>query len=87
MTFDLAKQFSSNNIYLNTATVGLPCKATLDVMQQDLTNWQNGELNVPEYDAIINQCRGLFASLIHAPTEWVAVGNQLPALELISSSR
>jgi len=87
MNFDLASQFSPNNIYLNTATVGLPCQATVEAMRQDIALWQSGELNVPEYDATIDRCRALFANLIETPAEWIAIGNQVaPFITLLAQS-
>lgn len=87
MNFDHSSQFSPQNIYLNTATVGLPCKATIVAMQQDMTRWQCGELDVPAYDEVIRQCRTLFARLIQVPTDWVAIGHQVaPFITLLAQS-
>ena len=87
MPFDLSSQFSPYNLYLNTATVGLPCKATLDAMQADMAHWQQGELDVPQYDEVIARCRTLFGRLIQAPADWVAIGHQVaPFMTMLAQS-
>lgn len=87
MTLDVAAHFSPQGIYLNTATVGLPCQETLEAMQQDTLQWQQGKLDVPGYDALIDRCRKLFGQLIHVPADWVSIGNQVaPFVTLLAQS-
>lgn len=87
MTIDCASQFSAKSTYLNTATVGLPCRATLEAMQQDIARWQYGEMNVPEYDAVINRCRELFAGLIYTSADCISIGHQVaPFITLLAQS-
>lgn len=85
--FDPTRHFSPQNTYLNTATVGLPCNATLSAMQEDITNWQSGKLDPLIYDGIIARCRELFAGLLGVSADWVAVGNQVsPFVSLLAQS-
>lgn len=85
--FNPAEHFSPQNTYLNTATVGLPCHASLTAMQQDITNWQHGELDPLRYDTLITRCRALFAGLLGVSADWVAVGNQVsPFVGLLAQS-
>ncbi len=87
MTINCANQFSPKKIYLNTATVGLPCHATVDAMQHDIAHWQFGELNVPAYDEVIKRCRDLFAGLIHTSPDCISIGHQVaPFMTLLAQS-
>ncbi len=76
MLGSLSEEFSCKQIYLNTATVGLACKSSIEAMQTDMKVWADGKLNPTEYDAIVNRCRELFAGLVGAGNDEVAIANQ-----------
>ncbi len=83
----LSDQFSQTNVYLNSATMGLPCKATVKTMQDDLESWQDGSLNPVKYDEMITRCREIFARLAGVAVEQVVVGNQVsPLVGMLAAS-
>ncbi|WP_196140897.1 aminotransferase class V-fold PLP-dependent enzyme [Aliikangiella sp. G2MR2-5] len=73
----LSSQFQCSDVYLNSATVGLACNGSIEAMQADLQKWASGKVNPFEYDAIVNRCRELFASLVGAETGEVLIANQV----------
>ena len=73
----LSTQFDCDQIYLNSATVGLACNGSIEAMQADLLDWANGNLNPIEYDDTIDRCRELFASLVGASSNEVSIANQV----------
>lgn len=76
MIKSLSSQFSCDQVYLNSATVGLACKGSIEAMQADMQNWAGGTVNSLEYDAIVHRCRELFASLVDAKSDEISIANQ-----------
>ena len=72
----LSSDFLCDGVYLNSATVGLACNESVKAMQADIQKWANGKVNSYEYDAIVNRCRSLFATLVEAKSDEVLIANQ-----------
>lgn len=84
---DVRARFSPSGVYLDTPTVGLPSGSTLRAMQEDLERWAAGTLQPLGYDEVVSRCRSLWAGLVGAAPEWVAVGNQVsPLIGLVAAS-
>ena len=66
--------------YLNTASLGLPPKITVDAMSAALTEWQAGAATAPGYDRYVEEARASFAAMVAVPPSRVAVGAQVSAL-------
>ena len=49
-------------------------------LQSGIADWQAGRAEPPDYDEDVATARRLFARLVSAPVEWVAVGSQVSAL-------
>jgi len=77
---DIRSQFPGAKGYFNTASLGLPPKATVTALQDGIADWQAGRAEPPDYDEDVATARRLFAGLVSAPVEWVAVGSQVSAL-------
>lgn len=68
------------SIYLDTATYGLPPRPTLRALEEALEGWRDGSAHwIRDWDRLAEDCRALFAALIHARTEEVAL---MPAVSV-----
>lgn len=76
MVEPLSSQFSCKQTYLNSATAGLACDASVEAMRTDLSRWADGQLDPIEYDHVVNRCRELFASFVGASSDEVSIANQ-----------
>ncbi len=62
-----ADEFEPEGTYLNSATMGLPPRATLAALAVALEQWRRGTAHAPGYDAVIAAAREAFARLVHVP--------------------
>ena len=82
-----AAEFEPSGTYLNSATMGLPPRATLAALTDALEQWRRGTANAPGYDAVINRARATWAQMVHVPVENVAIGSQVsPLVGLVASA-
>ncbi|MEN8235246.1 MAG: aminotransferase class V-fold PLP-dependent enzyme [Actinomycetota bacterium] len=77
---DIRGRFPGAAGYFNTASLGLPSRGTVAALQGALAEWQAGRAQPPDYDEDVATARRLFAGLVSAPVEWVAIGSQVSAL-------
>ena len=75
-----ADDFPGARGYLDTATLGLPCPATLDELQRTLTDWQAGTARPAAYDEHVRRSREAFARMAGIPTACVAAAGQVSSL-------
>ena len=75
-----AAEFEPRGTYLNSATMGLPPRATLDALAAAIEEWRVGVAHAPGYDAVIASARASFARMVHVPASTVAIGSQVSAL-------
>lgn len=73
-------QFPEAAGYFNTASLGLPSLDTADALHGAIADWQSGRVEPPDYDSDVATARQLFAGLVSAPVDWVAIGSQVSAL-------
>lgn len=73
----LRDRFSPQVVYLDTATYGLPADSVMAAMEEGLQRWQAGIATMDEYDAAVDTSRRLFAEIVSAEEEAVAVANQV----------
>jgi len=71
---DLRAQFEGGPGFLNTASLGLPPRATVTAMQDVLSGWQRGSLQPPDFDAYVQRSRVAWAQLSGVDPGWVATG-------------
>lgn len=87
MSWIHAAAFSAEPLYLNTASMGLPLRATSDALTRELAGWSAGRRQANDYDGTVSRSRELYAELVHVPASWVAIGNQVsPLVGLIAAS-
>lgn len=70
-------EFDPAVVYLNTATLGLPPRRSLQVLQAALTDWQNGTADPHQYDGPLNRARAAYGELVGVDPTLVATGSQV----------
>src|SRR5690349_19712117 len=66
--------------YLNSATYGLPPKATVDTLEAVHRAWAEGSVSGPGFDGDVATARAGFAELAGVPVETVAMGGSVAAV-------
>jgi selenocysteine lyase/cysteine desulfurase len=72
--------FAAGPGYLDTASVGVPPRRTVDAMREALAAWATGTARPPEYDPVVAGARAAFARLVRADAQDVCIGSQASAL-------
>lgn len=70
------REFSPEVIFLNSATLGLPPRRSLDAMRAALDVWSSGRADVVAYDDEVARARSNYAQLVGVDASLVAVGSQ-----------
>ena len=84
---DAQSEFAAVEVYLNTATLGLPPRRTIEALRVALDDWGAGVSDAADFDARVDRSRELFAGLVGVPSSWVAVGHQAsPFVGLVAAS-
>lgn len=60
--------------YLNTASLGVPPAATVELMASLLERWRRGQLSPPDFDDYVRRARAAFARLSGVQETSVAIG-------------
>jgi len=82
-----AEQFGPAGTYLNTASLGLPPRPTIEALDAVQRDWFAGRTQPAEFDALIEAARAAYARLVHVDPAAVAVGSQVsPLVGLIAAS-
>jgi selenocysteine lyase/cysteine desulfurase len=76
----LRAQFPGARGYLDTASLGLPPRVTVEAMTGALSEWQSGAATARGYDRYVAEARELFAAMVSVPSAQVAIGAQVSAL-------
>jgi len=71
------KEFEPENVYVNTASIGLPPRRALDALAGAIDTWRTGRAEAAAYDAVVTRARERFAELVGTTPARVAVGNQV----------
>jgi selenocysteine lyase/cysteine desulfurase len=71
------KEFEPENVYVNTASIGLPPRRALDALAGAIETWRAGRAEAAGYDATVTRARTLFAQLVGTTPARVAIGNQV----------
>lgn len=71
---DAAQQFEPSCIYLNTASMGVPPRASVEAVQRAVARWSRGELAPADFDPLVTSARRSLARLLGVPAETVAIG-------------
>lgn len=82
-----ADEFAAEGTYLNSATMGLPPRATLAALETALEQWRRGTAFAPGYDADVTAAREAYARLVSVDAETVAIGSQVsPLVALVAAA-
>jgi selenocysteine lyase/cysteine desulfurase len=71
--------FAAGPGYLDTASIGLPPRATVEAMREALVGWAQGRARPPDFDPLVVAARASFARLVHVDVEDVSIGSQASA--------
>ncbi len=74
------REWDAGRGYLNTASYGLPPRRAFDALQQALADWQVGATSWEPWAEAADASRALFARLVHAAPEDVALGSTVSQL-------
>ena len=82
-----ADEFEPDGTYLNSATMGLPPRATLAALAAAQDEWRRGTAHAPGYDADVAAAREAYARLVGVRPETVAIGSQVsPLVALVAAA-
>lgn len=82
-----AEEFEPDGPYLNSATMGLPPRATLEAIRAALDEWRRGTAHPPGYDSVINEARAAYGRIVGVGPETVAIGSQVsPLVALVAAA-
>jgi selenocysteine lyase/cysteine desulfurase len=70
-------EFATDVIFLNTATMGLPPRRTVEAVQAALATWTAGRADAVAYDTPVAGARRTYAGLVGVDEALVAVGGQV----------
>lgn len=74
---DAAREFEAEGIYLNTATMGLPPRRTVEAGVAALRAWQRGTSVATDFDVAVERSRSAFARMVGVRPDDVAIGPQV----------
>ncbi|ACQ79194.1 aminotransferase class V [Beutenbergia cavernae DSM 12333] len=75
-----AREFAPETTYLNTASMGLPPARTTAALSESLERWRLGRAQAADYDAVVEECRRAYATLLGVDARTVAIGSQASAM-------
>jgi len=70
-------EFGAEVIYLNTASMGLPPRRSLDALRSTLGSWRSGTAEPSDYDPPLAAARASYARMVGVEASSVAVGSQV----------
>ena len=73
-------EFAPEAIYLDTATMGLPPRRTVDAVTSALARWRSGSDDPRVYDDAVDSSRRSYATMMGVDPSWVAVGAQVSSV-------
>jgi selenocysteine lyase/cysteine desulfurase len=76
----VTEDFAAGPGFLDTASVGLPPRATVAAMRDALDAWADGRARAPDFDAVVAAARSSFARLVGVPAGDVCIGSQVSSL-------
>jgi selenocysteine lyase/cysteine desulfurase len=83
---DARKEFEPAQIYVNTASIGLPPRRAVEALDAALTTWRTGRAEAAGYDEVVRDARARFAGLVGTTPERVAIGNQVSTFSALIAS-
>ncbi|WP_084077595.1 aminotransferase class V-fold PLP-dependent enzyme [Demequina sp. NBRC 110057] len=76
----LTRGFDAARGYLDTASYGLPARATAAALHASIDAWSTGRFDPREADAAVGRCRRAFATLVGASAQDIALASATSAM-------
>lgn len=73
---EAANRFAAGSGYLNTASVGLPPRATVAAVRERLEAWERADCSPPSFDVEVGRARRAYAQLVGTTADRVALVSQ-----------
>src|SRR4051794_31306479 len=73
-------EFAGAHGFLNSPTYGLPPRFMIDALQECISQWQTGTMEVPLFDEHVRAGRAGYAALAGVPVDSVAMGGTVSAV-------
>jgi selenocysteine lyase/cysteine desulfurase len=78
VSLDIAqKEFEPTDIYVNTASIGLPPRRAVEAVHAAIQIWRTGRAEAADYDSVVDRARQQFAHLVGSTADRVVIGNQV----------
>jgi len=74
---DQSDAFAVEGVYLDTASIGVPPRVTIDALHAELDRWARGAARPADFDSYVQRARNAYAALVGVPASWVACGPQV----------
>lgn len=86
-TWPWPRHFGTEGVYVNTASMGVPPRATVDALDAVHEAWWRGGLQATDFDPVVDDARASYARLVGVDPATVAVGHQVsPLVGLLAAS-
>jgi selenocysteine lyase/cysteine desulfurase len=72
-------EFEGDGPYLDTATMGLPPRRTVDALGRTVDEWRRGRTDARRFDDLVEASRDAYGRLVAVEPSWVATGSQVSA--------
>ncbi|GGI08576.1 aminotransferase class V-fold PLP-dependent enzyme [Egicoccus halophilus] len=72
-------EFDAEVVHLDSATLGLPPRRTVQALERTLDEWRRGVTDAAAFDAVVEASRRDYARLVGVEPAHVAVGSQVSA--------
>lgn len=80
------KEFEPAGVYVNTASIGLPPRRTVEALNEAIETWRTGRAEAAGYDGLVSRARRRFASLVETTPDRVTIGNQVSTFTALVAS-
>lgn len=80
------KEFEPTGVYVNTASIGLPPRRTVEALDDAIEAWRTGRAEAAGYDELITHARQRFAALVGTTPDRVSIGNQVSTFTALVAS-
>ena len=74
---EVIRQFTSTRIHLDSASLGLAPRVTVEALERSVDAWRHGEVSAQSYDDAVARARAAFARIVGCPVDWLAITTPL----------
>lgn len=80
------REFAPDTVYVNTASIGLPPRRTVEALEHAIETWRSGRAEAAGYDELVTRSRERFADLVATTPDRVAIGHQVSTFSALVAS-